>query len=171
MTHADRPPGAGRIRTSDAEREQIAEVLRAAMSEGRLNLAEGEERLAAAYAATYREDLAPLTADLPGHGREALARTPEARAAAYRHVRWHGVRLIVVAGVLTGLWALSNAHFFWPAIPLLVLTFIFVRRLSWSRRGGWPGGPPGWYGGPGSWRGPGSWHEHRHGHRWQATAG
>jgi hypothetical protein len=43
-----------RMRTSDAERERVAEVLRHAMSEGRLTLAEGEQRLAAAYAVTYR---------------------------------------------------------------------------------------------------------------------
>ena len=41
--------GSPRLRTSDKEREQVAEILRAAMTEGRLDLAEGEERLAAAY--------------------------------------------------------------------------------------------------------------------------
>ncbi|HEU4425077.1 MAG TPA: DUF1707 domain-containing protein, partial [Pilimelia sp.] len=53
--------GSHRLRASDAEREQIATILRAAMTEGRLNLQEGEERLAAAYAATYRDELGPLT--------------------------------------------------------------------------------------------------------------
>ena len=71
--------GPARLRTSDAEREQIAEILRAAMTEGRLDLTEGEERLAAAYAAKFRDELAPLTADLPDGGRQALARTPQAR--------------------------------------------------------------------------------------------
>lgn len=139
MTDSDRPRGPGRIRTSDAEREQIADILRAAMTEGRLSLAEGEERLAAAYAAVYRDDLTPLTADLPARGREALARTPGARAEANRRLRRHGGRLIVLAAVLTGLWALSGAHFFWPAIPLALLTFVFLRRVAWARRGGWAG--------------------------------
>ncbi|WP_213456855.1 DUF1707 SHOCT-like domain-containing protein [Rhizomonospora bruguierae] len=147
MTDSDRPRGPGRIRTSDAEREQIAQVLRAAMGEGRLTLVEGEERLAAAYAATYRDELPPLTADLPAQGREALARTPQARAETNRRLRWHGARLVAVAAVLTGLWVLSGAHFFWPAVPLMILTFVFLRRLRWARYGGGPG----WYGPRGGW--------------------
>ena len=59
-------PGSTRMRTSDKEREQVAEILRAAMTEGRLDLAEGEERLATAYAAKFRDELGPLTTDLPG---------------------------------------------------------------------------------------------------------
>jgi hypothetical protein len=111
------------MRTSDKEREQVAQVLRAAMGEGRLTLEEGEERLAAAYAAKYRDELRPLTADLPGNGRPALAETPEARAATRRGVRRHTGFVIVLALVLTGLWLLSGAHFFWPAIPL---AFLFI---------------------------------------------
>ena len=37
--------GPARLRTSDAERETVAEIVRAAMAEGRLDLVEGEERL------------------------------------------------------------------------------------------------------------------------------
>ena len=62
------PRGPQRLRASDAEREQVAQVLRAAMTEGRLTLAEGEERLGQAYAAAYRDELTPLVADLPGGG-------------------------------------------------------------------------------------------------------
>ena len=113
--------GPNRMRTSDKEREQIAEILRAAMTEGRLTLEEGEERLAAAYAAKYRDELGPLTADLPDGGRRALADTPQARAASRRGVRRHAGFVIAVATVLTLLWALSGAHFFWPIIPLAFL--------------------------------------------------
>jgi hypothetical protein len=113
--------GPHRLRTSDAEREQVATILRAAMSEGRLTLEEGEERLTAVYAAKFRDELGPLTADLPGGGRHALASTPEARAATRRDLR-HGLGFVAVVGVvLTGIWALSGAHFFWPAIPLFFL--------------------------------------------------
>jgi hypothetical protein len=113
----------GRIRTSDQEREKIAEILRAAMAEGRLTLEEGEERLAAVYAAKYRDELAPLTADLPGNGRPALAETPEARTATRRAVRRHFGGVAVVAAVLVGLFLLSGAHFFWPIFPLMFLLF------------------------------------------------
>jgi hypothetical protein len=131
-----------RVRASDAEREQVATILRAAMAEGRLNLADGEERMAAAYAATLRDELVPLTADLPGGGREALAATPEARAQVRRTLRRHGSFVAIAALVLVGLWALSPGHFFWPAIPLAFLTIGLVRHARWHRygypRGGWP---------------------------------
>ncbi len=119
--------GPNRLRTSDAEREQVATVLRAAMTEGRLTLEEGEERLGAVYAAKFRDELLPLTADLPDHGRRALAETPEAVAATRRAVRSHAGFVLVAGLVLTGLWALSGAHFFWPLIPMIFL-FIGLKR-------------------------------------------
>jgi hypothetical protein len=125
----------GRIRTSDQEREQIAEILRAAMTEGRLTLQEGEERLAAVYAAKYRDDLKPLTTDLPDQGRQALADTPEARLAGRRHLRRHAGFVVLVGAVLTGLWLLSHAVFFWPAIPLFFLVMGLSRHARMRRYG------------------------------------
>jgi hypothetical protein len=125
--------GPKRLRTSDTEREQVAEILRAAMSEGRLNLEEGEERLTAAYAASYRDELAPLTADLPDGGRRALLNTPEARDAARRGLRRHGLIVVSIAMILTGLWIVSGAHFFWPIIPLFFLSMGFLRHARWRR--------------------------------------
>jgi hypothetical protein len=125
----------GRIRTSDQERERIAEVLRAAMTEGRLTLEEGEERLAAAYAAKYRDDLKPLTADLPDQGRRALADTPQARQATRRHLRRHASFVLLASLVLTGFWALSHAPFFWPAIPIFFLVMGLARHARMRRTG------------------------------------
>ena len=148
-------PGPRRVRASDAEREELAELLRSAMTEGRLTLEEGEERLAKAYAAQYRDELGPLTADLPDGGREAWFQarfdSPEAVAAARRHLGRHAGFVIVVAAVLVTLWALSGAHFFWPLLPLLFLGFGLARHARWQRWGGrWGGGP--WRGGwPGHW--------------------
>jgi hypothetical protein len=124
--------GPNRLRTSDKEREQVAEILRAAMTEGRLTLEEGEERLGAAYAAKFRDELGPLTEDLPDGGRRALADTPQARAATRRGVRRHAGFVITVAAVLTLLWALSGAHFFWPIIPLAFLFMGFYRHARYS---------------------------------------
>ena len=124
--------GPNRLRTSDQEREQIAEILRAAMTEGRLNLEEGEERLGLAYAAKFRDELAPLTEDLPGNGRAALADTPQARAATRRGVRRHASFVLVFAVALTGLWVLSGAHFFWPAIPLAFLVMGLFRHARYG---------------------------------------
>lgn len=56
------------MRASDTERDRVAEVLRDAFAEGRLNTAEFEERLDAAYAARTRGELEPLVRDLPAAG-------------------------------------------------------------------------------------------------------
>jgi len=124
--------GPNRLRTSDTEREQVAEILRAAMAEGRLTLEEGEERLGKVYAAKFRDELAPLTADLPDNGRRALAETPQARAATRRGVRRHASFVAVAAVALTGLWLLSGAHFFWPAIPLFFLVIGLMRHVRYG---------------------------------------
>jgi hypothetical protein len=140
------PRGPYRVRASDAEREQYAQILRAAMTEGRLTLEEGEERLAQVYAAKYRDELAPLTSDLPDGGRQALYDTPEAQAGFRRGMTRHIGVVAIIAGVLVGLWVLSGAHFFWPIFPLLFLWFGVLRHLRWRRWQRWGG--PGW-GGPG----------------------
>ena len=65
-----------RVRTSDAERERIAQTLRAAVGEGRLTLEEGDERLATLYTTKYRDELAPLITDLPPSADDASRRGP-----------------------------------------------------------------------------------------------
>jgi hypothetical protein len=54
------------LRASDADREQIAERLRHATAEGRLNPDELEERLETLFAARTYGELDELVADLPG---------------------------------------------------------------------------------------------------------
>ncbi|RAJ69057.1 uncharacterized protein DUF1707 [Streptomyces sp. Amel2xB2] len=56
------------MRASDAERERIADVLRDALADGRLDLDEFQERLDSAYRARTRGELVPLVRDLPQHG-------------------------------------------------------------------------------------------------------
>jgi hypothetical protein len=55
------------LRISDAERHQVAEILREAAGEGRLDLDELDSRLEATYAARTYADLVPITLDLPSH--------------------------------------------------------------------------------------------------------
>src|ERR687894_2167434 len=55
------------LRISDADRHQVAEILREAAGEGRLDLDELDERLEATYAARTYADLVPITFDLPAH--------------------------------------------------------------------------------------------------------
>jgi hypothetical protein len=52
-------------RISDADRERVAEVLRKAAGDGRLDIEELEQRLESAYAAKTYGELVPITQDLP----------------------------------------------------------------------------------------------------------
>ncbi|MGH3624790.1 MAG: DUF1707 SHOCT-like domain-containing protein, partial [Sciscionella sp.] len=52
-------------RASDADRQRVVDVVHRAVGAGMLDLTEADERMRAAYAATFRGELAPLTADLP----------------------------------------------------------------------------------------------------------
>jgi len=76
----ERRPAAGdpsQLRISDADRHKVAEILREAAGEGRIDLTELDERLESTYAAKTYADLVPITLDLPvpGHA-QALAPTP-----------------------------------------------------------------------------------------------
>lgn len=62
MDHYDEQ---SRLRISDADRHRVSELLRAAAGEGRLDIAELDERLEATYAARTYADLVPITGDLP----------------------------------------------------------------------------------------------------------
>lgn len=53
------------IRASDADRQRVGDRLQQALAEGRIGLAEFDERIGLAWAARTAEDLAGLTADLP----------------------------------------------------------------------------------------------------------
>lgn len=61
----DPAAGSPGIRTSDAERERVVGKLQREFAAGRLTMAELEQRIAAAQSARTREQLSPLTADLP----------------------------------------------------------------------------------------------------------
>lgn len=71
-------PDARQLRASDADRERVAEVLRDALAEGRLDMAEFEERLEATYSARTYGDLEPITRDLPDAGTAAAPAAPSA---------------------------------------------------------------------------------------------
>jgi hypothetical protein len=150
----------GRVRASDAEREEYAAIIREAVGEGRLTLAEGEERLGQVYAAKVRDELRPLIADLPRGNEQArdprmagphgprdwrpgpfgwhAAMLPDGADRRYRPglVR-HGAFLLVVSAILVGLWAITTSTFFWPAIPLSIFAIVLVRRafgFGWYHR-------------------------------------
>jgi len=118
------------LRASDTDRERVCHILHQGTGAGMLTLAEADERLAAAYAARFRHELEPLTADVPDDdprdvaNRDATARlhalllglfalSVAARAAVApilaRHKVLTGVlvALTLVAGVLSVSWGLT----------------------------------------------------------------
>jgi hypothetical protein len=66
-----------RLRISDDDRHQVAEVLRRAAGEGRIDLEELEERLEATYSAKTYGEIVPITADLPVRTTDALPGPPQ----------------------------------------------------------------------------------------------
>ena len=109
--------GVERIRCSDAEREQVRAALYAAAGEGRLTMAEVEERLGQLEGTRFRHELAALTADLPTPQQESVAGWRPILAAAWRALAADGAvllgrapeptpgrrRLLILATVLIGL--------------------------------------------------------------------
>jgi Domain of unknown function (DUF1707) len=67
-----------RLRISDSDRHQVAEVLREAAGEGRIDFEELDERLEATYAARTYADLVPITLDLPTQPTTSLPAHPAA---------------------------------------------------------------------------------------------
>src|SRR5439155_22559821 len=57
------------VRASDAEREEVARIVQTAGGDGRLTLAETEERLAGIYQTRFRHELTRYTEDLPSEPR------------------------------------------------------------------------------------------------------
>jgi uncharacterized protein DUF1707 len=123
-------PGNPELRASDADREAVAGRLRAAATTGHLTLAEADERQAAAYAALTREELVPLTADLPTQLPTEQAPTPPPLGsrrrgpltdASRRRLAVHAAVVGFLAVFLVTRWAMDPAPWFWPAWPMLWL--------------------------------------------------
>jgi len=68
MSSSPAVPEPRNLRASDADRERVANVLREAAGDGRLNMDELDERLDAVYAAKTYAELEPITHDLPAGG-------------------------------------------------------------------------------------------------------
>jgi hypothetical protein len=117
------------VRASDAERERIAELLERAAAEGRLSPEEAGERLAAASAATYWEELNQLVRDLP------IARDRGPRE--LQVVR--GVaRFAIVAMLLLTFWGFWGVRMLlWPLGFMAVAFLLRGRRRRWRRFRGW----------------------------------
>lgn len=72
------------IRASDADRDRIADILREALAEGRLDAEEHSDRIDSVYRAKTMGELEPLVRDLPAAGRaDGAAAFPGASSYGY----------------------------------------------------------------------------------------
>ena len=109
----NRPPAhavddASRLRISDEDRHKVAEVLRQAAGEGRIDLDELEERLEAAYRAKTYGDLVPITADLPVAGAPRPTGRPPAPTG--RAARYGSSVAIMSSTRRAGSWLVEDGH-------------------------------------------------------------
>ncbi|BEL09982.1 DUF1707 domain-containing protein [Actinoplanes sichuanensis] len=126
------------MRAGDGDRETVAEQLKQALDQGRLDLSEYDERVQKAYAAKTYGDLEGLLADLPGTvpvekaqvepHRNAVAPEPENRRRPGRSAfpGMLGVFLVCVV-----VWAMSSLgsgewHYFWPGWVLIPVVWALV---------------------------------------------
>jgi hypothetical protein len=142
----------GDMRAGDGDRQTVADKLKSALDDGRLDLHEYDERLQKTYAAKTFGELDPLTADLPGvipASKARLAPTPPASAAAgqpaespERHDprNWLGGYggVIAVCVLIWGISSLSSGHlnYFWPIWMFIPVFFYVMRQLGGGRDGG-----------------------------------
>src|SRR5690348_17197532 len=84
------------LRAADADRQKIADQLKAALDEGRLSLHEYDDRVRIAYAAKTYKDLLLLVADLPRPGLSAAEVHSRREAAARREARRLPTALLVL---------------------------------------------------------------------------
>lgn len=123
------------VRASDTERERVAKLISTAAGEGRLSIAEADERLEHVYAAKFRHELTEFVADLPAPA------TPAPRATSTSRLRLHAAVAVVVSVLLVLRWVAMDVPFFWPAGPMFLLwgTFLLHARFGggspWVRRG------------------------------------
>lgn len=99
------------LRVSDADRHKVAEILRQAAGEGRLDLDELDERLESAYAAKTYADLVPITADLPLRDAERLpGSVPQPATPNLPAARYDSTIAVMGGSNRKGLWEVGATH-------------------------------------------------------------
>ncbi|MEU1525789.1 DUF1707 domain-containing protein [Nocardia rhamnosiphila] len=103
-------------RASDAERDRIVRELSRHLGDGRIDLAEYDQRVAQVYRTTTREELTGVLADLPALA-PARSATPRSRFPIWQRIEatgWLTVSVLVL--VIWGAISLGVGEFtyFWP---------------------------------------------------------
>lgn len=102
------PADQSNMRASDADRERVAQLLQKATAEGRLDIHELDERLAAVYVAKTYGELVPLTADLVLTG---IPQQPVPQTSRIGGEPGSAVSIGVMSGVdRKGAWVVPSMH-------------------------------------------------------------
>lgn len=116
----------------------MAEVLRKAAGEGRLDLQELDERLEATFSAKTYADLAPITADLPVAGappqaatRSAPAPVPRPPSAPSVGPHYTGSFAMLSETKRSGVWSVGPSH---TAFALMGSVVLDLREASFQQR-------------------------------------
>lgn len=127
----NRPPDPSLLRISDSDRQEVAEVLREAAGEGRIDLEELDERLELTWGAKTYADLVPITADLHLPTQQPAAapvRRPPTRVPAVGH---NSSVAIMGETKRQGVWAVPEHH---SAFALMGSVVIDLRQAQLSTR-------------------------------------
>jgi hypothetical protein len=140
--------GRDEMRAGDADRKVVADQLKAALDEGRLDLSEYDERIQRAYGAKTFGDLNGLLDDLPGTVPVARSQIQPATAPAApvpqgvtggQVARWVGpyggvfVVCVLIWGITSA--AAGELTYFWPVWLLIPLVFgVFGQWFGHDRR-------------------------------------
>ncbi|MGW4029896.1 DUF1707 SHOCT-like domain-containing protein [Streptomyces sp. NPDC004838] len=121
------------IRASDADRDRIADILRDALAEGRLDAEEHSERIDAVYRAKTLGELQPIVQDLPA----ASAKSAEPDSYAYGPEAQAGPAENVVAvfssSVRKGRWSIgrrTNAFALFGSVEIDLTEALFQQRVT-----------------------------------------
>lgn len=143
-------PEQSSLRAGNDDREKVVARLNAAFAEGRLEVAELDERVASAYRAKTLGELVPLTADLPASHRQPVSGQPvpltvSAPAPRGSHGGGHGghpgipiagalglflVNVLIWASVAIGK---QEMVYFWPVWTAIPLVFAVVGVIGQRR--------------------------------------
>ena len=125
----NRPPDPSLLRISDNDRQKVADVLRDAAGEGRIDLDELDERLELTWGAKTYADLVPITADLhlPTHPQPASAPVPRA---AHTPATGHASSVAIMGECKRqGVWSVPAHH---SAFALMGSVVIDLRQAQLS---------------------------------------
>ena len=129
--HAPEPfRDASRLRISDEDRHRVAEVLRQAAGEGRIDIEELDERLEATYQAKTYGDLVPITVDLPT-GRDPAGSPRPDLPAAPTGPRYSSSVAVMSETRRTGPWVLEDGH---TAFALMGSVVLDLRDARFEQR-------------------------------------